>query len=128
MDIIFRAVANALNFIAVHTGLTYNEINILVYFFIIPFTYLVLIDIYIGKHYLKIIWVLISIVCLVSVNFNDFSNWLFNESVKFLNLLSVMGLDYVNASVIICVFLAFAFYVLLFFMIIKKRKKCKTCS
>ncbi len=64
MDIIFQIIAGVLNVIAAVTGLSYVEINILVYYFVIPFTYLVLIDLYCRIHYLKIIWIVFSIIFL----------------------------------------------------------------
>ena len=54
MNLIFNIVANILVLIAKKTKLTYNEINIIVYYFIIPFTWVVLLDIIFHFHYLKI--------------------------------------------------------------------------
>jgi len=52
--IIFKIVANSLSFIGSKTGLTYNEINIIVYYFGIPFSWLCLLDIIFNFHYFKI--------------------------------------------------------------------------
>jgi len=38
-------------------------------------------------------------------DFEKFSEWLFNYSAKFLNSFSYIGWNYVEASVIICVFI-----------------------
>ncbi len=122
MDIIFRIVSNALNFIAAQNGLTYPEVNILIYFFIIPFTYLILLDIYIRKHYLKILWILFSVIFFVSVRFNEFSNWLFKKSQDFLKWFNIIGLNYITSSVIICVIVVLAIYLFLFWIIHHKRK------
>ena len=44
MNIIFMIVRDLLLYIAKITGLSYNEINIITYYYIIPFFYLTLID------------------------------------------------------------------------------------
>ena len=51
---IFYNVANDLNAFARLFKITYNEINILVFYFLIPFTWVVLLDIIFEFHYLKI--------------------------------------------------------------------------
>ena len=48
MNSIFRIVANLLLHIGHITGLTYDEINIIVYYFLIPLSWLVLLDIIFG--------------------------------------------------------------------------------
>jgi hypothetical protein len=121
MEIIFQIIATALNIIANITGLSYEEINILVYYFVIPFTYFVLIDLYFRIHYLKIIWIVFSIIILATVKFSDFSDWLFNKSVSFLESFHPIGLDYTNASVFICVFLVLLIYSVLITVVISKR-------
>lgn len=52
--LIFMKVAGILTILAKKTKVTYKEINIIVYFFIIPFSYLVLLDVLFQFHYLKI--------------------------------------------------------------------------
>ena len=54
MDLIFQLVANSLFRVSQILGLTYNEINIILYYLIIPFTWLVLLDKIFKFHYLKI--------------------------------------------------------------------------
>lgn len=126
MEIIFDIVANALKFIAMKTGLSYMEINIIVYYFIIPFSYIVLLDIYFKKHYLKILFALCSIVFILTIrNFKDFSIWLFEKSANFLNAFNFLGIDYTFASVIICVIVVIIIYAILIRMIIIKDKKAK---
>ena len=80
-------------------------INIIVYYFVIPFIFMVLIDQIFSVHYLKISYILTLFVSITLINdFEKFSEWLFNKSEKFLNSFSFIGWDYVVASVIICVF------------------------
>lgn len=130
MNPVFNAVALTLNWIATATGFTYNEINIIIYYIILPFIYVALIDRIMHKHILKVAYVLawIAVLCLVR-DFAAFCDALFNRSVDFLRLFSHVGLDYVSASVVICVILpAIAFAVLLLFAFPTLRRKLSTQS
>jgi hypothetical protein len=114
MNPIFNAVAQTLYWIAAVTGFTYNEINIIVYYIILPFIYVALVDRILRKHILKIIYVVAwaGVLCIVK-DFNAFSNTLFNGSVDFLLWFSHVGLNYVSASVVICVLLPMIVFVVL---------------
>ena len=115
MNPLFNAVARTLNWIASVTGFTYNEINIIAYYIVIPFVYVVLLDRIIHKHVLKIAYIFVWVTILVAIrNFSEFCDVLFKVSVDFLLKFSAVGLDYVAASVVICVILpAMVFAVLL---------------
>ena len=54
IEFLFLIVAKALYILAEKLKLSYNQINILVYFFVVPFVYLSLLDSILGIHYLKI--------------------------------------------------------------------------
>ncbi len=120
MNLFFSLTVQLLMGIASATGFTYNEINIIVYYMILPFIYLALLDRILRRHVLKIAFVLGWIILLcVMRDFNKLSDDLFRYSVEFLRLFSVVGLDYIAASVVIClvvpglilaVLLAWAFY------------------
>ncbi len=112
MDLIFQIVVVLLNIIGDLTGLTYNEINIVVYYIVIPFTWTILLDKIFKIHYLKLSYGLIVIVSLIVIkDFTLFSDWLFQKSADFLLFFG----DYIIASVVICVFLVVAIYVILFY-------------
>ena len=115
MNPLFNAVARTLDWIASVTGFTYNEINIIAYYIVIPFVYVVLLDRIIHKHVLKIAYTFVWVAILVVIrNFSEFCDALFKVSVDFLLMFSAVGLDYVAASVVICVILpALVFAVLL---------------
>ena len=104
MDYIFEFVAEFLVWLSEISGFSYKEINIIVYFMVIPLIYLYLIDRLIKKHYFKIGF-LISIVCffIFIKDFEKFSVKLFDGSVAFLNWFAIIGWNYIEASVIICV-------------------------
>mgnify|MGYP001220704964 CR=1 FL=1 len=78
-------------------------INIIVYYFIIPFIFIVLIDQIFGVHYLKISYILAVFISIAIINdFEKFSKWLFNKSTDFLNSFTFIGWNYIVASIIIC--------------------------
>jgi hypothetical protein len=103
LTLIFNIVARSLHNIALKTGLTYNQVNIIVYYFIIPFTWLCLLDIIFCTHYFKMSFAIFvfgfSVGCR---NFRTYSDWLFNKSVVFLNYFNRFGSNYVASSVWIC--------------------------
>jgi hypothetical protein len=124
LGIIFYIVAGLLELIAKITGLTYVEINIIVYYILIPYSYFVLADYVFKRHYLKIFFTFSVIVFLIDVkSFRDFSFRLFDKSVLFLNSFGFLGMDYYDASVVICVFLALLIYVILIAIIVRRDKK-----
>jgi hypothetical protein len=117
---IFQIVANSLYCAANKTGRTYNQINVIFYYFFIPFTWLLLLDLLLNFHYLKIsfgIFLLgFSFGCR---DFKAYSDWLFDRSVSFLLYFNKYGSNYVASSVWICVSLPLLIYALLFFMLLK---------
>ena len=116
---IFNSVAIILQHIARITGRTYNEINIIVYYFLIPFSWLLLLDILLGFHYLKIAFAIYCLGFVVACrNFKEYSDWLFDKSVSFLNSFNRLGSNYVASSVWICVAVPVLVYVVLLLTII----------
>jgi len=118
-QLIFRIVANSLYLIGNKTGRTYNEINIIVYYFMIPFSWLVLLDIIFSFHYLKIAFVIFTLGFTVGCrNFKTYSDWLFYKSVSFLNYFNKYGSNYISSSVWICVSIPIVIYAILIYLII----------
>ena len=106
METIFIIIRDLLVLLSRHTGFSYKAINIIVYYYILPFIFILFIDEIYKIHYLKISFILVlSILTLLINDFEKFSEWLFNYSKKFLNSFSFIGWNYVSASVIICVFI-----------------------
>jgi hypothetical protein len=106
MSFLFNLVADGLRWIASVTGLTYNEINIVAYYIVLPFVYVALVDRILRRHILKAGYVLFWAVLLCVIrDFRVFSDWLFQRSVDFLLLFGRFGLNYVAASVVVCVVL-----------------------
>jgi hypothetical protein len=125
MQTVFNMVAHGLHWLAAATGFTYNEINIIAYYILLPFVYIALLDRILHRHLLKIAYAIawLAVLCLVK-DFSAFSDRLFQRSVDFLRMFSAVGLDYVVASVVICVILpalALAVLLLLAFPNLRRR-------
>ena len=104
MNKIFIIVKDILIVLSSITGFSYQAINIIVYYYIIPFIFILFIDLIYKIHYFKISFILVlSILTLLINDFEKFSEWLFDYSKKFLYSFSFIGWNYVVASVIICV-------------------------
>ena len=116
---IFSFVAKSLYYIALKTGRTYNEINIILYYGCIPFSWLALIDYGLGVHYLKFAFLFVALVFMLGCrNFATFSDDLFLLSVRFLNYFNRFGSNYFATSVWICVALPIVIYAVLIYLII----------
>ena len=117
MNTVFRIVYLMLKWTSTITGLSYNEINIVVYYFFLPAILLLLVDRINKRYILTPLLVTIWALLLLSVpNFSRFSDRAFDASVVFLNGFSVIGWNYIVASVMVCVVApALAFAVLFYY-------------
>ena len=119
---IFDIVATALMKTATFLHLTYNEINIIVYFFIIPLTWCIMLDRIFKTYYISCAWTAFCLI-LFLVKIKSFSTWcdtLFDKSVNFLLSFEAIGWDYSTASVIICVVIPILIYIVLTILLICK--------
>ena len=102
---IFVKVAMALYNGAQRLGITYNEINILVYYLLIPLTWTIIVDLLIGAPMttsaLLLVWAGIKIGTVG--RFSEWYDWAFMRSVDFLNYFNRWGGNYHLNSVVICV-------------------------
>ena len=120
METIFIIITDLLILLSRHTGFSYKAINIIVYYYILPFIFILFIDEIYKIHYLKISFILVlSILTLLINDFEKFSEWLFIYSAKFLNSFSFIGWNYVEASVIICVFVPIIVFSFLVYFVFK---------
>ena len=115
MDKTFWIVANSLNRIAYNTNTTYNEINIIVYYLIIPLTWSIMLDIIIGYPVFTILTILIWSIIFYKTRkyFREWCDVGFRKSQEFLFLFKRIGWNYIVASVIICVIIPLIVYGLL---------------
>ena len=112
MNVIFGIVAYLLNQIAKWTHLTYNEINIIVYYLLIPLSWTILGDIIIGFPILTPILLLVWLYLFIKTRhiFKMWCDWVFQDSVEFLLWFKRVGWNYTVSSVIICVLIPLLMY------------------
>lgn len=148
--LIFGLVAAILALLAKLFRITYKEMNILIYYFVIPLTWCRLLDSILGTiveypHYtddeirwygavhvvtlpiLTLLWCLLW-VFIIYYNRHNFRKWCeraFDNSVKFLLWFKAIGWNYYVSSVIICVAVPMLVYwglIYLFFEIVLTKK------
>ena len=119
MRSIFNITASALAFLARILKLTYNQINVIVYYFLIPISWIYLIGILINSQIGIVLYCIFSFGVFVGCgDFKKYCDRLFNSSAHFLNSFGKVGSDYVKSSVIICVALPILIYITLIYLVI----------
>ena len=118
---VFGIVAAGLNLIAKALHMTYNEINIIVYYLIIPLSWCIMLDYIIGLPITTPIWILLWIYIFWSKRkiFKEWCDAAFKLSVDFLLKFQRVGWNYWKASVIICVVIPIIIYVVLILLIVR---------
>ena len=100
---IFFWVVRELIALANYLNLSYNEVNILVFYVVIPFMWCTLLDMYWEIHYLKIGYALLCLAMfLIYRNFKTLSDTIYKKSVYFLLYFDRFGSNYILSSVLIC--------------------------
>ena len=119
---IFAVVAGLEHIIARVTGATYNEVNIIVYYLLIPFSWTAMVDYITMMPFLTPIYTIAWIIFLWKdqMKFHDRCDWTFEKSVEFLLWFKKIGWNYVVSSVVICVVVPILIYVELIWAIINK--------
>lgn len=109
---IFRKVAEVLLRGASALDITYNEINIIVYYLLILMSWTIMLDFYLGYPIttcaFSFIWIGIKIG--TWGRFREWSDWVFMRSVDFLMFFNRWGGNYVLNSVVICVLVPILVY------------------
>ncbi len=124
MPEIFDIIYQFLTWISTITGWTYREVNVVIYFIVIPAFFFYLISrITKQKWGILSFLILVGVVLILIPDFESFSNSLFDLSVDFLNWFDIVGLNYVEASVIVCVFMPIIIILLLYLIKIKPYNK-----
>lgn len=116
---IFAIVAGAEYLIARMTGTTYNEVNIIVYYLIIPLSWTLMLDYIIAVPVLTPILILAWIIFVWKdkMTFRNRCDWAFDKSVDFLLWFQKIGWNYIVSSVIICVVVPILVYIALTYAI-----------
>lgn len=117
MSPLFHLVYSALQYLSSVTGLSYELINVLIWYVFLPALFLFLIDQILKKVLLLPLYAAAIVILLFSVgDIEQFADRVFDWSVDFLLVFSKLGIDYDRASLIICIliplllFLALAFF------------------
>ena len=102
---IFAIVAGVEHIIAKVTGMTYNEVNIIVYYLLIPLSWAVMIDYITMMPILTPMYIIAWVIFLWKdpMKFRDRCDWAFMKSVDFLLWFKRIGWVYIVSSVVICV-------------------------
>lgn len=120
---VFAIVAGIEHVIAKVTGLTYNEVNIIIYYLLIPLSWAVMIDFITMLPLLSPMYIVGWIVFLWKdpMRFRVRCDWAFGKSVDFLLWFKKIGWNYIVSSVIICVVGPALVYAELIYGIIKMK-------
>lgn len=116
---LFQITAKILSELSRWTKLTYNEINILMYYLIIPLSWTILLDILIGLPVTTIIFIFVWGILFMKVRnrFREWCDWLFRKSYDFLMYFNRYGSNYILSSVIFCIVVPVIIYIGLIILI-----------
>lgn len=112
---LFWWVAKSLQSLARILHLSYNEINIIVYYLLIPLSWCIMLDCLIGMPITTLL--LVAVWAVIFLKVKSFSEWCdkgFKLSQRFICLFG----EYVKYSVIICVFIPVLIYAVLITLLI----------
>ncbi|HAO63544.1 MAG: hypothetical protein PUE05_07675 [bacterium] len=117
---IFAIVAGAELLIAKLSGTTYNEVNIIVYYLVIPLSWMVMVDYITKMPFLTPMFILAWVIFLWKdkMKFRNRCDLAFDKSVDFLLWFKKIGWNYIVSSVIICVVVPILVYIELIYAII----------
>lgn len=111
----FYIVYQTLEWLSSITGLSYEEANIVVYYIIGPLIFFALIDKILGKPIFSSVFSLLLLIAGVQIrDLSQFSEQLFDWSVRFLLGFSHLGIGYDKASVLVCVLLPILLLIILY--------------
>ena len=119
---IFTRIVDALVFISGKTGISYNQVNIILYYMLIPLSWAVILDIYIGIPLTSLVILLIWTLLLLGKrgHFHEWCETAFYRSVAFINYFNRWGGNYILNSVTICVVFPILVYTGLIWLVVIK--------
>jgi len=121
MTKIFWWIANGLVLLAKKLGLTYNEVNIIVYYLIVPLSWVIMFDVIIKMPVTTpaLICSWLTAYYFTHKHFSAWCDYAFIQSQNFLLWFRRIGWNYIVSSVIICVVLPLLIYGTLIYLLIK---------
>ncbi len=100
--------------------LSYHEINIILYFFVVPFTWFLMLDALFQFHYLKLSFAFFCIGFFTGCSdFKPVATILYRKSVQFLLYFNRFGSNYIASSVLICLVVPICIYALLIYFFVR---------
>ena len=112
---LFWWVAKSLQSIARILHLSYNEINIIVYYLLIPLSWCIMLDCLIGMPITTLL--LVAVWAVIFLKVKSFSEWC-DKGFKLSQRFICFSGEYVKYSVIICVFIPVLIYAVLIALLI----------
>jgi hypothetical protein len=119
MNKIFKLTMDYLTSLSKMLGISYVDINVIIWFYIIPLTWAIMGDVIINHLFFIGIYgfyVIISIILYVTRG--SYSYWLFYKAVQFLDYFNKFKINYIVASVIFCVLIPAMVYTILITMLL----------
>ena len=117
MSLTFHIVYTCLEWMSQITGISYEIINVIIWYCFLPLIYFLLLDRILKTRFLTLSFVLfVGIFIATRQSPALFAEDLFDWSVEFLLGFSILGLNYDRASVFVCVFLPLLVFIILFSM------------
>ncbi len=116
METIFRWVYELLMWLSGVCHTTYNTVNVVVYYLLVPLSWTIMVDCIIKSPCLTPVLLVVWIV-LILIHWRGFQRWcdvVFRKSVAFLLSFQRIGWNYTVSSVIICVVIPLLIYLTLF--------------
>ena len=116
---VFNWVATLLHTLANKFGLTYQTVNVVIYYILIPLNWLMMIDYLCNTHAFALFYAGIWLVVAFAVkNFRKFCEDVFDLSVSFLLFFDRFKSNYLFTSIVVCVLIPMAIYLFLLYQIL----------
>ncbi len=107
---IFNKTVNILESISRETGLSYETINCIVWFIIIPLSWCTMLDVIFGTPIIQLSFAGVVSLILLVVDRNTFGKTLFRRTQRFLEYFERFGISYMLISVIWCIIVPLIIY------------------
>jgi hypothetical protein len=115
---IFVAVRDILFAAAKLLKLSYNEVNVIAYYGLIPLSWMIMLDKITDLHYFTFGFLVFVLGFIAGCrNFKAYCDWLFTKSVIFLKSFNKYGSNYILTSVLVCIVVPVIIYLFLIFLI-----------
>ena len=119
INTVFKIIYMILYKTSIRLKISYKEINIILYYIIIPFTWFIMLSFILNSYLPTIIPATGYLILFLGIkDWSQFCNWLFDKSVLILQFPFNTKKWYVINSVILCVIIPIIIYSILFYSLI----------